>query len=249
MFKNELYNSSVKIGTWAEIPTPYASNIIARAGIDFQIIDMEHGVIDFELAQNMIFAIKSEKKYSMIRVPCIDEAYTLRALDTGVDGIIFPGVKNVGDVNKIIDYTKYPNIGKKGFNPYISAGGYNRVNSEFFNNENKRTVIGIIIEGKEAFENIEEVVNNDWVDIVYIGQYDLSVALGVPGDINNKLVLEALEYALKIINKHNKVAGCMVHSIEEAQLFIKKGCGVIVYKVDSGVLFGAYNSFISNLKK
>ena len=73
-----------KLGTWAEIPTPYATHIMAKAGFDFSIIDMEHGVIDFELAQNMIFAAHSEQKQAYIRVPAIEESWILRAADTGL---------------------------------------------------------------------------------------------------------------------------------------------------------------------
>ena len=75
--------TNIMIGTWAEIPTPYATHIMSKAGLDFSIIDMEHGVIGFEQAQNMIFAAHSEGKEAYIRVPSIEEAWVLRALEIG----------------------------------------------------------------------------------------------------------------------------------------------------------------------
>lgn len=247
-FKQKLKNGYM-LGTWSEIPTPYASNIIAKAGMDFQIIDMEHGVFDFELAQNMIFAVKSENKSILVRVPVVDEAYILRALDIGADGIVFPGIETADDVSKIIKYSKYAPLGSKGFNPYVYTGNYHKVSSEFFEIKNKELAIAIIIESKNAVNNLETILDNDEIDIVYIGQYDLSVSLGVSGDVNHKLVLDALDYTVDIIKRKNKVSGCMVHTVEEAKKMIDKGFKFIVYKVDSGVLYQQFNDFSKGVNK
>jgi 4-hydroxy-2-oxoheptanedioate aldolase len=231
------------LGTWSEIPTPYVSNIIAKAKMDFQIIDMEHGVFDFELSQNMIFAIKAEDGSAIVRVPSLDESYILRALDIGADGIIFPQVETIEDVNKIIKYCKYAPVGEKGFNPYVYTGGYSSVEKGFFDKKNKDLVIGVILESKVGLNNLEKIVQNEHIDVIYIGQYDLSVSLGVAGDVNNVLVLDALNQAVAMINKYKKVAGCMVHSAQEAKLMIEKGYKFIVYKVDSAVLYQSYYCF------
>lgn len=236
-----------KLGTWAEIPTPYATHIMAKAGFDFSIIDMEHGVIDFELAQNMIFAAHSEKKQAYIRVPAIEESWILRAADTGCDGIIFPQVSSKKDIEKIIEYSYFSPIGKRGFNPYISAGGYTGKNNDFFKIANEHLSLGIILEGREAFENIDEILANEQIDIVYIGQYDLSVALDVPGDITNPKVLDMMKVSVEKINRANKIAGCMVQNIEEAKKIINQNFSFIVYKVDSGILYESVNEFVKGV--
>jgi len=246
--KDKLANQFI-LGTWSEIPTPYASNIVAKAKMDFQIIDMEHGVFDFELVQNMIFAIKAEESAAIVRVPSIDESYILRALDTGADGIIFPQVESLDDVEKIVEYSKYPPIGNKGFNPYVYTGGYNGVEKGFFEERNNDLTIGVIIETKKGLENLEEIAKNKHVDIIYIGQYDLSVSLGVAGDVNNKLVLDILKQAVAVINANKKLAGCMVHSAQEAKLLIEQGFRFIVYKVDAALLYQSYNDFRKEVAK
>lgn len=88
-------------------------------------------------------------------------------------------------------------IGKRGFNPYISAGGYTGKNNDFFKKANEHLSLGIILEGREAFENIDEILANEQIDIVYIGQYDLSVALDVPGDITNPKVLDMMKVSVE----------------------------------------------------
>ena len=246
---NIMEGNDIYVGTWSEIPTSYATNIIAKAGMDVQIIDMEHGVIGFELAQNMIFAAHSEGKNIFIRVPSIEEAWILRALDTGCDGIVFPQVTDAETVHRILNYTYFMPEGSRGFNPYIAAGGYTGENKRFFLEENERIKLVIILEGKEAFENIEEILQFQEIDIVYIGQYDLSMALGIPGEVENPLVLQTMAKAVEKIRKSGKMAGCMVQGIDNAWEYVKQGFNFIVYKVDSGVLFQSMKEFVDGVKK
>lgn len=237
-----------ELGTWAEIPSPYTTDIMCRAGLDFTIIDMEHGIIDFETAQNMIFAAHSRNKKSYIRVPAIEESWILRSLDTGCDGIIFPQVACEDDVERIIKYSMFPPKGERGFNPYITAGGYSPVNNTFFVDENERLSLGIIIEGLSAFENIDGILKYPEIDIVYIGQYDLSMALGVPGKVSDSKVLEYMKRAVTKIRESGKRPGCMVHTIEEAKDVINQGFEFIVYKVDTGILFQTIHQFVEGVK-
>jgi len=243
MFKEKIKEKEYVLGTWCEIPTAYSVNVIAKAKMDFVIIDMEHGVVDFNSVQNMVLSAESECCSTLIRVPRIDESFILRALDTGADGIIVPQVESSEDVKQIIKYSKYCPDGNRGFNPYVRAGGYTGVDKNYLLDQNKKTTIGIILESKNAFDNIEEIIAHPLIDIVYIGQYDLSVALGVPGDVTNEVVVSMLNDAVKTINRVGKLAGCMVHSIDEANTAIERGIRFIVYKVDTGVMFSAYDTF------
>lgn len=238
----------IQIGTWAEIPSTYVTDIISSAGFDFSIIDMEHGVIDFETAQNMIFAAHNRNKSAFIRVPVIEESWILRSLDMGCDGMIFPQVSAVDDVRRIIRYACFPPEGERGFNPYITAGGYKAVRSDYFSKENKRIQLGIILEGKSGFDNIDDILSFNEIDIVYIGQYDLSVALGIPGDVTNQRLLDIMDKAVVKINKAGKLAGCMVHSVKEAKEMVENGYKFIVYKVDSGLLYEVVNNFVEELR-
>lgn len=236
------------LGTWAEIPSPYVSHIMMTAGFDFSIIDMEHGIIDFETAQNMIFAAHSLNKKAYVRVPAIEESWTLRVLDTGCDGIIFPQVSTENQVKDIIRFSRFSPAGERGFNPYITAGGYSRVKDSYYDSENSRIQLGIILEGKKAFDDIDRLLSFDEIGIVYIGQYDLSMALGIPGRVNDPLVLEMMENAAERIRQSGKLAGCMVHSTEEAIEVIRKGFQFVVYQVDTGILCNTIKSFVEEVK-
>lgn len=235
------------IGTWAEIPSPYVTHIMMKAGLDFSIIDMEHGIVDFETTQNMIFASHALNKKAFVRVPAIDEAWILRVLDMGCDGMIFPQVSSVEQVKSIVKYSCFAPSGERGFNPYITAGGYTAVPTSYYSDENERIKLGIILEGKEVFDKLNEILRFREIDILYIGQYDLSMALGIPGQVTHPIVLQYMSEAVKKINQAGKHAGCMVHSIDEANNVIDQGFNFIVYKVDTGILFSSIEQFVKGV--
>lgn len=238
----------IKIGTWAEIPSAYVTNVMATAGFDFSIIDMEHGIIDFNIAQDMVFAAHAAKKQVFIRVPAIEESWVTRTLDTGCDGIIFPGVSGLQDTKEIVRLCCFAPEGKRGFNPFVPAGNYHKVPSDYFEKENKRIKIGIILEGKEVFNQLDEILAIPQINVLYIGQYDLSMALGIPGDVTNPEVLRIMDDTVKKACSAGKSAGCMVHSIKEAKDVINQGFSFIVYKVDCDILFESVNNFLEGVQ-
>ena len=237
----------IKIGTWAEIPSPYVTNVMATAGFDFSIIDMEHGIIDFNIAQNMVFAAHAANRQAFVRVPAIDESWVTRTLDTGCDGIVFPGVSSLADAKEIVRLCCFAPDGERGFNPFVPAGNYHKVPSDYFEKENKRITIGIILEGKDVFCQLDEILAIPQISVLYIGQYDLSMALGVPGEVTNREVLRIMADTVKKASSAGKSTGCMVHSIKEAKDVINQGFSFIVYKVDCDIIFESVNSFVEGV--
>jgi len=247
--KKKIKKNGFVLGTWCEVPASYSANIIAKAGMDFIIIDMEHSVMGFDTAQEMVLGAQAEKCSAFIRVPKLDESYILRALDTGADGIVVPHVETMEDIKKITNFSKFHPLGERGFNPFIRSGNYGNTGTGYFAKENERTMTAVILEGIEAFNNIDELAADKNTDIYYIGQYDLSAVLGCPGDIANKKVTDFLKKAVNTINRHGKIAGCMVHNIKDAKEMLKIGVKFIVYVVDAGIISKNYRLFADGMKK
>jgi 4-hydroxy-2-oxoheptanedioate aldolase len=240
--------NTLQIGTWAEMPSAYVTNVMAKAGFDFSIIDMEHGTIDFGTAQDMVFAAHAEGRQAYIRVPAIEESWTTRTLDTGCDGIIFPQVKGVADAKEAVRLCCFAPEGERGFNPFVPAGGYHKVSADYFEKENRRIKIGLILEGKEAFSQLDEILKIPQVSILYVGQYDLSIALGIPGDVGNQKVLDLMALTAGKASAAGKSAGCMVHSVQEAKDVIAQGFSFVVYKVDCGILYDCIHDFTEGVR-
>lgn len=245
--KKRLENGGMVIGTWCEIPSPEVINILAKSGLDFVIIDMEHGSMDFNLAAKMVMAADADGCAPLIRVPRNDESDILRALEIAPQGIIVPHIESVEDRAKAINYIKFPPVGKRSLNPYTRAGGY-RSDIRFTSLENKKTLSALIIEGTNGIKDIEDIIKDDNVDVVYIGTYDISATLGIPGDTKNPRVIETVKKLVKTIRKSGKVAGCLFHNSKELSFFTKIGMQFLCYKVDTSVIFDEFNRIKNSVK-
>lgn len=238
--KQRLVNNDNVYGTWCLIPSPEVINILAKASLDFVLIDMEHGPVDFALAQKMVMAAEADGCEAIVRVPRNDEADILRALDIGASGVIVPHIESVADRQQALSFMKYAPQGVRGFSPYTRAGGYtSRPNHTI--NENERVITGIIVEGKNGIDNIAEIVDDPQLDLVYIGTYDISVSLGKPGAVSDPEVLQVLEKCVEIVRSAGKVAGCLFHNQKDLEYFKELGIQFLAYKVDSAVLYDGFS--------
>lgn len=247
MLKERLQKGENLIGTWCEIPSPLACNIIASAGMDFIIIDMEHGSMDFKVAQEMAMAAEAEGCEAIIRVAKNDESDVLRALDTGASGILVPHVKNIEDRNSAVSFAKFPPKGNRSYNPYIRALGYSAAEANMAS-VNQKSLLAIMLEDEASLNNLEEIINHPALDVVYLGIYDLAVSMGLGTDIKNAKVADLVVSAIKKITDSGRAAGCMVHSRDEFEYYKKLGATFLVYKVDSSILYDFYKDAKNNFK-
>lgn len=234
--KEKLFKGKIVIGTWCEIPSAELINVMALAGMDFVIIDMEHSSMDFRTAGQMVMAAETEGCSALIRVSKNDDSAILRALEVKPEGILVPHIDSAGERKKVIQAAKFPPVGDRSLNPYVRAGGY-QSKKDFTKSENKRIITGILVESLAGIKNINAIIADDNLDLVYLGSYDLSVALGCAGDTKNHRVLKALEKLTKIIRKKGLIVGTMFHDPEELIFFKKMGMQFLCYKVDTSIVF------------
>jgi len=240
--KEKLESGRAVLGTWSMIPSTVTTDIIASTGLDFLIIDAEHGPISFETAQEMVIACEARGVSPVMRVGTIDEADILKALDIGVHCIQIPNINTKSDVEKLVQLAKYPPIGKRGFSPFTRAGNYSIENATILTDKaNKNTMIAINIEGKEAIDDIDNILKIQELDIIFIGLFDLSKALGIPGDVDNPRVIKYLEELTKKINSNGKYAGTITTSKKKITRFLKIGVKYIVHLVDCEMLRNSYS--------
>jgi 4-hydroxy-2-oxoheptanedioate aldolase len=247
VLKQKLKKGDQVIGTWCLLPSPSVVNVLAKAGLDFVLIDMEHGPTSFETAQQMILAAEAEGAESVVRVDSNNESSVLKALDIGTSGVIIPHIETVEDRIKAMSYAKYPPLGIRGFSPYPRAGSYTS-RKDHISVENANTFTGIITEGLSAMNSFDAIIDDINLDLIYIGAYDLSVALGVPGDVKNVKVMKLLEECTAKIRSKGKAAGALFHTAEELKYFKSIGVQFLCYRVDANVLFDSFHSAVTGFK-
>jgi 4-hydroxy-2-oxoheptanedioate aldolase len=153
-----------------------------------------------------------------------------------------PHIESAQEREKVVRFSKYAPVGARGFSPYTRAGHFqSRPNHTQL--ENERTLVAIMIESPEALSAIERIMDDPVVDVVYIGTYDISCALGLAGQVSHPKVMDLLTKAVQKINKAGKAAGCMVNSVEDGQKFRQLGIRFLLYDVDAHVLQKDYARF------
>lgn len=246
----KLQSGQPVIGTWITIPSVVTADIIAGSGVDFMIIDAEHGPISYETAQNMITACESHQVSAMMRVGKVDEDLILRALDIGVHGLQLPNINNKEQVEEIIKYAKFPPLGDRGFSPFTRAGGYSSLNARHYPAiANKNTLLAINIEGKKAIEDIETILKIDGIDIIFIGLFDLSKAYGIPGQVDHPDLLAHLARLTEKINSAGKIAGTITTSPKSLQYCLSIGMRYLVHLVDCEMLSASYRAISAEFKQ
>lgn len=190
--KQKLKNRENTIGSWITIPHQAIIDILAEAGFDWLCIDLEHTAIDYNEAQVLIGFIQARGMAALVRVSKNEEVVIKRVLDAGADGIIVPMTCTAEDAAQAVAYAKYPPVGKRGV-------GLNRAQRYGFSFDEYKTwvndhqVVIAQIEHIDGVNNLEAIVDTPGIDGTFIGPYDLSGSLGIPGQYNEPIVIEALK--------------------------------------------------------
>ena len=251
-FKEKLKNCDPVLGTWIISPSVNSLDAICASGIDFVILDQEHGAITSKDLLHLIKTSKSRGVNALVRPSHISKESIQHALDQGADGIQVPNIENKKDALEVVEFSKYPPRGNRGYSPFVPSSDYVN-NGTLWNKEmNDNLITGINVEGKEAIQNIENILDIDELDIIFVGLFDLSKAMGIPGQVHDEKVVEKLKSVTKLCKKKNISIGTIATSPEHMNFLLNIGVNFIVYMVDMNVLCSSYklikknfNDFIS----
>lgn len=233
MLKKKLKNNDITIGSWITIGHTSVVDVLASAGFEWLVVDMEHTSIDLSTAHNLIATIQANGMKALVRVSKNEEVIIKRILDMGADGIVVPMVKSKADALEAIDYAKYPPVGKRGVGLF-RAQKYGLGFDEYKKWVNEELVIIAQIEHYEAVENIKDIITTDGIDGVIIGPYDLSGSMGYPGEYDRTDVKDSISKVLKVCKEHNVPSGFHVIESDPKKLKerIEQGCTFLAYSLD-----------------
>lgn len=247
--KEKLEKNEQTIGTWNIIDSTMVVDVIASSGIDFIIIDAEHGSISYETAQAMISICESYNVTPIMRVGEINESLILRALDIGSHGVQLPNITTMDDAKKFVRFAKYPPVGERGFSPYTKAGLYDVSNGQKMPAiANKNTLLIANVEGEEGIKNLQDIVKVDGIDVIFIGLFDMSKSLGIAGDVQNPRVMEKLDEAIEVIHKNGKKVGSIASNLNMLEILKKKDIEYLTYSVDTGIIKESYQNMIDSFR-
>ena len=246
--KKALIDGKTVFGPFLKITDPAVVEIMGHAGFDFVIIDQEHGPISIQNTQNMIRAAESANITPIIRVAKNDESLILRALDIGAQGIEIPQINCKADALKAVNSVKYFPQGMRGMCRYVRAANYSSIDKfKYFESANEETMIIIHIEGIQGINNLDEILTVSGIDVVFIGPYDLSQSLGIPGQIENPLVEERMREVVFKCKQQRISVGTFTDDIQTAKKWISLGVQYMSFSVDVGILYNSTNNIVNQL--
>ena len=216
------------INGWCSIPSSFSAEVMAHQGFDSITIDMQHGLIDYQVAVTMLQAISTTSVIPLTRVPWNDPARLMKILDAGTYGVICPMINTQQDAETLVRACKYPPMGIRSFGPIRAkyySGGATHGGGDYHHHANEETLVIPQIETREAIGNLDEILQVPGISAIYIGPSDLSMAFNKDprkGQSDPELV-EAKQRILEAAKHHGIPAGIHTNSREIAVEMIKQG--------------------------
>lgn len=224
LFRQQIAKGSRMVGSAVTLNDVMATELIARH-MDFVWIDMEHGAQGMDVVEGHILVAKKNGKSVVVRVPKLDMAWIKMALDAGAHGVIIPQLYTPGDFRQAVAFSRYAPVGKRGFGPRIPYE-YGKMGSakDYLEWANKNIYVAPQIETREAYENLDEILEIEGFDAICIGPADLSISMGYWGDITCKEMLAIYEDIITKTKKAGKHAGFgMGVNVEYAKIIFQMG--------------------------
>ncbi len=211
---------------WLSIPSAYSAEIAGHAGFDGVVIDLQHGMIDFQMALGMLQAVSSTPATPVVRAPWNDSAQIMHLLDAGAYAVICPMISSATQCANFVRACRYPPKGERSFGP---ARGVLYGGADYFQHANATVMTWAMIETREALDNLEAILQVDELDGIYIGPNDLALALGAqPGsDFTNQTVVDAIAHIHHRAKASSKFTGIFCASGEAAAQRITQGFNLV----------------------
>jgi 4-hydroxy-2-oxoheptanedioate aldolase len=247
--KAKLSLGQAVLGVWSIIPSPVVIELFALGGIDFTILDMEHGIFDVGALDSCVRACEAAGAVPLVRIPGLNPSAAQWALDLGSYGIVVPQVSDASEALSVVKMAKYAPIGNRGYNPFTRAANYaNPPDNRSGKLNNDFSLTCVIIESESALADMQRICATPGLDVIYMGIYDLAVALGCEGDTKHPRVVKVVEDAIVQIRAAGKAAGMMVRSQQDITKALALGANFLVYSVDTFLIREAVSQAVSSFK-
>jgi 4-hydroxy-2-oxoheptanedioate aldolase len=225
--KKDLKEGKLAVGALLPFYSPAAVEILGYSGCDFVILDSEHGPLTLTEIENMVRAADCVSVVPLVRVESNVESLILRVLDTGVLGVQIPHVSTRMDAESAVRAVKYYPLGERGLANSVRAAGYTSISAqEYVRQSNDNSLVTIQVEDIKAVANLEDILNVEGIDVVFIGQNDLAQSMGFTGQSSHPKVQKVVDKVLSMTLEKGLSVGISTN-VEDSQKWIKLGAKFI----------------------
>lgn len=237
MLKEKLRNKELTLGSWISLESPAIAEIMARAGYDWLVVDLEHSVTGIEAAGALIRTIDLCGVAPLVRLTSNNPDQIKRVMDAGAQGIVVPMINSAEEAVKAVAATRYAPAGTRGVG-LGRAQGYGVDFQDYLKWQQDGPVVFVQIEHRDALSRLEEILTVPGVDGFIIGPYDLSCSMGIPGQFESTEFAEAMTLIRETAHRIGCPAGLHIVEPDLALLeqTIREGYTIIAYSVDIRIL-------------
>lgn len=233
-----------------EFATPGIGHILKSAGCEFVLFDLEHSGFGFETVKSAMRYFEAAELPTIVRVPSKEYHHIARALDVGAEGVMVPMVGSAEEARHIVNAMKYTPEGGRGVALQVAHDRYRPGSvTEKLTAANRRSTLFCQIETAHGVENAEAIAAVPGVDCLWVGHFDLSASLSVPGQFESKTFLDAIDRVVAAARKHQKSLGRLVPNVETGVDYNNRGFSFICYSGDVWVLHDALAAALSQLRE
>ena len=230
--REKVRSGQATFGCFMGMGSPTVAELLAHAGCEWLLIEMEHNGLDMAEVEHILMAMNGADTIPLVRIPSADPVFIQRSLDIGGMGIVVPMVRTAAEAAAIVSATRYPPQGKRSFGP-LRASNYTINYEGYFNQANENILVMLIIETTEAVENLEEIANVPGIDVLFIGAFDLCLSMGLnPFDMPLPEIDAVMERALAVGRSCGVAVGAGTGSPEELRIRAQQGFTFLSYGPD-----------------
>ncbi len=254
-FKDELRAGKPKMGLFVNSHSPTVAEQLAHTGYDWLLIDTQHGPMGFEHLSTMLCAVGSGGAKSLVRVAGYhDRGGIQQSLDLGADGVLVPYINNAEEARQAVSCARYPTVGTRSV--YFPQRSTNKAGLlGYVGNANKNVIVALQVETASCIENIEEIAAVPGVDILFLGQNDLCMSMGLfetyefPHMYTSPELLGATQKLMAAAAKNNVILGLFLFGTSRVGEFLEKGFTLISVGNDLHHVLTQAGAYVADMEK
>lgn len=231
--KQKLKNKGKVSAAWLQMASNVSAEIMANAGFDVLIIDVEHSPVDYQTIVSMCQAMRGTHTLPFARAPWNDMVALKKILDCGVMGVSVPYVNTKEEAENAVKFCKYPTEGLRGIAGSPRAAGYGTNRGSYLQRANDENLVMIAIETPVGIANLDEILTTKDLDGIFIGPMDLSTSMGYFGNPSAKEVQAAIKEIEDKVFASDKFLATVASGFEQAKTLYDRGYNLIVMMSDT----------------
>lgn len=247
-FKHALKAGQAQIGLWSSLSSNYTVEVIAGAGFDWLLLDMEHSPSDLENLLAQLQAAAPYPTHPVVRVPWNDIVTIKRVLDVGAQSLLVPYVSSAEEAKAAVSYTRYPPKGVRGVAGTTRATRFGRIR-DYAKRADEEICLLVQVETQAGLDAIDAICAIEGIDGVFVGPADLHASLGHTGEIANPKVKPLIDDAIRRIRKNGSAPGILTSSEDDARRWLDCGALFVAVGADVGILARGADALAAKFKK